>query len=1153
MIIKKKGSRFFLVYLILPALLFSSPGLVPGAAAKTINFSASSDTASFLGGLSAADWFTSEKPVVGDMMGTNLIPNAQMESTSYWGGGPTRALIEGPFGNVVYAHESVESGTACYAWAQTARIPVDQNKTYKFSIWIKALTADESNYFGYHTYNAAGTQLSSNPYFRSGSTANEWTLYEAILGPSYSTNCNTALTNGTDFCMESGTASVIMRFGSCYGNGNNTGKTYYAYPVIQEVNPESLGTSGNYYVGGNVGIGKVTPAAKLDLSGTFRSTSLAGSGNVTVMADNAGTLWTADMWSLNGANIYRSSGNVSIGTTVAGSRLDVHAPDNSETLKLSYGPSPSNYYLKVRQNIPTGGVVVWNFDMANNGTIYNNTLVFDRGNIGIGTTNPGSRLHIYGGESGNAYGSVRISGTAGGIFRFASSTDQYGFLSGYPSGDKLSLYDYGTAGGTGIRMIWNENGNVGINTDSPGQKLDVNGYTKATGFCIGTSCITSWPTAGADTVIGNEVTNATNATLARSGSGTAAAPYTLALNLGNANTWTAAQTFSGGASFPSGIWNTSGNVGIGTTNPTAKLHVVGTTGLISTGSTQLSSLGGAGAVFVMADNSGNLYTATESGRYLTAKTETSAIDVNALGDNFLLYGGSTSLWLNRGPSGHNGGAILHIPTHSGGYYSDLWFDTANNRLYSRAVNATSIGSWTLYPKVSTATANYLSKWASPDALANSVIYDNGTNVGIGTTGPGGKLEVYGGNLKVNGGDILFSMTAGQTATRLVSYSNASGLWLVQPTAQSLILADNIDWDRSMAIQYTAGTTGAVSGRLVIGQTSKNSATYTHGITSFYTNGAEQLRINSSGNVGIGITDPKAKLHISGTADNAIIVDERDWNNKAMIFFREGGGTTYGGYVGYNAAIDGLQFNTLDNGTEKLGMFIARSSGNVGVGTNAPGQKLHVVGNSYATGNGMFAGLAFHGGSGITTNGLDRLNLVAGSYTYIPYGVFYVGGRSHFRGGIDNDQDTYLTVAGGTSGVTYFSGAVGIGNTAPSYTLDVSGSMRATGDIYANAFLYNSSDRRLKENIKPLTRSLSKIQALEGVSFDWKKTGRSSLGLIAQDVELIYPELVSVDKEGYKAIAYEGLIAPLIEAVKAQQLEIENLEARLEKLEARVGQ
>ncbi len=79
-----------------------------------------------------------------------------------------------------------------------------------------------------------------------------------------------------------------------------------------------------------------------------------------------------------------------------------------------------------------------------------------------------------------------------------------------------------------------------------------------------------------DVTVGNEVTDATNSTLTRSGSGTHVDPYTLALNMGNANTWTAAQTFSGNTYFPgTSVWTSTGSVGIGTTNPGAgsKLEV----------------------------------------------------------------------------------------------------------------------------------------------------------------------------------------------------------------------------------------------------------------------------------------------------------------------------------------------------------------------------------------------------------------------------------------------------------------------------------------------------------------------------------------------------------------------------------------------------
>lgn len=90
--------------------------------------------------------------------------------------------------------------------------------------------------------------------------------------------------------------------------------------------------------------------------------------------------------------------------------------------------------------------------------------------------------------------------------------------------------------------------------------------------------------AEADGIIGNEVTGVTgtDTTLTRSGSGTGTSPYTLKLNLGNTNSWTGAQTFGENTNFPSGIWNTSGNVGIGTTNPgTYKLNVNGGPALFS--------------------------------------------------------------------------------------------------------------------------------------------------------------------------------------------------------------------------------------------------------------------------------------------------------------------------------------------------------------------------------------------------------------------------------------------------------------------------------------------------------------------------------------------------------------------------------------------
>ena len=106
--------------------------------------------------------------------------------------------------------------------------------------------------------------------------------------------------------------------------------------------------------------------------------------------------------------------------------------------------------------------------------------------------------------------------------------------------------------------------------------------------------------------------------------------------------------------------------------------------------------------------------------------------------------------------------------------------------------------------------------------------------------------------------------------------------------------------------------------------------------------------------------------------------------------------------------------------------------------------------------------------------------------------------------------------------------------APSYTLDVAGTGRFTSNLTGLGFFY-SSDKTLKENAQRIETPLAKIMKLEGISFNWKDSGKESLGLIAQDVEKVFPEIVNTEEEtGLKSIEYAKLVAPLIEAVKEQQ-------------------
>lgn len=103
------------------------------------------------------------------------------------------------------------------------------------------------------------------------------------------------------------------------------------------------------------------------------------------------------------------------------------------------------------------------------------------------------------------------------------------------------------------------------------------------------------------------------------------------------------------------------------------------------------------------------------------------------------------------------------------------------------------------------------------------------------------------------------------------------------------------------------------------------------------------------------------------------------------------------------------------------------------------------------------------------------------------------------------------------------------------------SVNVTGVVTATDF-NATSDLNLKTNIKPIEDPISKVLEINGVSFDWKQTGKASIGVIAQEVEKVLPELVS--NQDTKAVNYNGLIGLLIEAVKNQQAQIDELKKQI---------
>jgi len=300
----------------------------------------------------------------------------------------------------------------------------------------------------------------------------------------------------------------------------------------------------------------------------------------------------------------------------------------------------------------------------------------------------------------------------------------------------------------------------------------------------------------------------------------------------------------------------------------------------------------------------------------------------------------------------------------------------------------------------------------------------------------------------------------------------------------------------------------------------------------------------SGNIGIGTTAPDSPLSI---AQGVVINQNNDANIPDFCVlcagFRQQ--TIHFGDPGTGEAIFsnrvfpssnqfGLSFMTSYNTR-----MVVANNGNVGIGTTSPIFKLDVSSSR--------ARLA-------TSSGTD------GPFFNLQH-QGEVGGRSWFIGTAGTANDGGLgtfSIYDGTAGVVRMvfdgSGNVAIGTTTtPAFKLDVAGAAHATS-------FPTSSDARLKKNVQPLSNVVEKIERLRGVTFDWneryealgRSTGKREIGVIAQEVEAVFPELVTTwGDESYRAVDYGRPTGVLIEGIKEQQAQIRDLRAQNSELKARL--
>ncbi|PZP40387.1 MAG: hypothetical protein DI585_00965, partial [Pseudomonas fluorescens] len=270
-----------------------------------------------------------------------------------------------------------------------------------------------------------------------------------------------------------------------------------------------------------------------------------------------------------------------------------------------------------------------------------------------------------------------------------------------------------------------------------------------------------------------------------------------------------------------------------------------------------------------------------------------------------------------------------------------------------------------------------------------------------------------------------------------------------------------------------------------------------GYMTIYTNNTERLRITSSSFIGIGTTSPLKKLHVASSDSMAGILLERtsaDSNGPVFVFKKSREGA------------------------------LAQSGDSLG---------------SLFTSN------------VINTDGTIRDNYFISTYASENHTATGVGNQIVFRtvpNGSLAGQDRMIITNDGNVGI-------GVSNTL-GYKLYVAGNAYSTGT-------WGASDARFKENIHSMTGLLNTVAKLRPVTFTWnakapvKDDKNEQIGLIAQEVEAVYPDLVRTNTDGYKAVAYDKLSVLLLGAVKELKSENDTLKAqndailkRLEALEAK---
>ena len=510
----------------------------------------------------------------------------------------------------------------------------------------------------------------------------------------------------------------------------------------------------------------------------------------------------------------------------------------------------------------------------------------------------------------------------------------------------------------------------------------------------------------------------------------------------------------------------------------------------------------------------------------------------------------------------------------------------------------------------TATGYHLK--ATGTTLGQSLIWDNGTNVGIGNTNTSYTLDVSGtgrftGNtiLASTSGNVGIGVTPSAwsaiTALELangVSFGSYTATAIPNMYATSNAYYNGTNWIYKLSSYastlYAQNSNGQFDWNTAPAGTAGNPITF-----------SLAMRITQAGNVGIGTSSP----NVSGQGiDQRVLTIQGVGGVWGGVEVSVTGNTSAGalnGFYGFTNAglsagyklvsyigswLDGggvtsgadMRFHTQANGAvNAIERMRITSAGNVGIGMTTPAAKLDLGANTGGAGTINKISLYNTGATPLYGFGISAAQL---DYISDNNHVFYTAGSEKMRintvGNVLIGQTTAFYVAtnrtclelnGSSSSILGINvgGAIAGYLYADSTDTYVSNS-RATGRLYAtsnSAGVYlttgatawtANSDERLKNIHSNIENAVESLMTLRTVKHSWKSdnTNKEHLGLIAQDVEKVFPQVIDIgklpnspsnpseDETEYLGVRYTELIPVLIAAIKEQQIQIQNLQEQI---------